>query len=174
MQRSSGWEPRGRPAAWSEPVLGPRATGVCTGVCDDDIAACFCNGTYAQSGLPRTEPPPRSAQLPTVLHLGHLYSARELLACPDAAVQRATCPRWTSDSAVFSFIAVSSICACHEQISCQQCCCSGLLFQYHALLTTQDLSEAHLLSAPFRRTCVSLEQIPGMHSLAPDAGTRHR
>lgn len=45
--------------SWSEPVVGPVATGRCTGVCDDDIAACFCNGTFANPELPRTGTPLR-------------------------------------------------------------------------------------------------------------------
>ncbi|CAK0774152.1 hypothetical protein CVIRNUC_004140 [Coccomyxa viridis] len=57
--RSSGGQPSGQPVSWSEAVLGPRATGVCTGVCDDDIAACFCNGSHANPELPRTGKPAR-------------------------------------------------------------------------------------------------------------------
>ncbi len=59
MTCSSGWEAQREPASWSEPVVGPKATGKCTGVCDDDIAACFCNGTFANPELPRTGPPTR-------------------------------------------------------------------------------------------------------------------
>ena len=58
---SSGWEANGEPASWSEQINWPKATGKCTGVCDDDVAACFCNGTFANPGLPRTGPPSRCA-----------------------------------------------------------------------------------------------------------------
>ena len=61
MACSSGWEANGEPASWSEQVNWPKATGKCTGVCDDDIAACFCNGTYANPLLPRTGLPTRCA-----------------------------------------------------------------------------------------------------------------
>ena len=72
MRPSWGWQPMGAPKNWSEPVHGPTADGRCygaythealnlkvcrlllmlmcahAGVCDDDIAMCYCNGTYGR------------------------------------------------------------------------------------------------------------------------------